>query len=89
MARAFAPIREILILLAVVSFTGIPYTVLMPVFAGQVLHGGPHTFGILMAATGVGAIVGVLWLATRTSVLGLGRTLSIAGALFGLGLIGF
>ncbi len=86
---AFAPIREILILLAVVSFTGIPYTVLMPVFAGQVLHGGAHTYGILMAATGVGAIAGVLWLATRTSVLGLGRTLSIAGALFGLGLIGF
>ncbi|MFI5290415.1 MAG: MFS transporter, partial [Polyangia bacterium] len=86
---AFAPIREILILLAVVSFTGIPYTVLMPVFAGQVLHGGAHTYGILMAATGVGAIAGVLWLATRTSVLGLGRTLSIAGVLFGLGLIGF
>jgi len=85
----FAPIRAILLLLALVSFTGIPYTVLMPIFAGEVLHGGAHTLGILMGATGVGAIVGVLWLASRSSVLGLGRTTWIAGALFGAGLIAF
>ena len=85
----FAPIRAILLLLALVSFTGIPYTVLMPIFAGEVLHGGAHTLGILMGATGVGAIVGVLWLASRSSVLGLGRTMWVAGALFGAGLIAF
>jgi MFS family permease len=85
----FAPIRAILLLLALVSFTGIPYTVLMPIFAGEVLHGGAHTLGILMGATGVGAIVGVLWLASRSSVLGLGRTMWVAGALFGVGLIAF
>jgi MFS family permease len=83
------PIRAILALLALVSFTGIPYTVLMPIFASEVLHGGAHTLGILMAASGVGAVIGALWLASRTSVLGLGRTLSIAGALFGAGLIAF
>ena len=66
-----------------------PYTVLMPIFASQVLHGGPHTLGLLMAATGVGAVAGALWLASRPSVLGLGRTLSVAGALFGAGLIAF
>lgn len=86
---SFAPIRAILLLLAVVSFTGIPYTVLMPLFASQVLHGGPHTFGWLMASTGVGAVIGVLWLASRRSVLGLGRTIAVAGALFGLGLVAF
>jgi MFS family permease len=88
-AASFGPIRAILLLLAVVSFTGIPYTVLMPIFASKVLHGGANTLGILMAATGVGAVVGALWLATRRTVLGLGRTLSIAGAVFGAGLIAF
>src|SRR5262249_34578568 len=61
----FAPIRTILLLLALVSFTGIPYAVLMPVFAATVLHGGPHTLGLLMGASGVGAVLGVLWLAAR------------------------
>ncbi|XXX77507.1 MFS transporter [Sorangium sp. So ce134] len=86
---SFAPIRAILLLLALVSLTGMPYTVLMPVFAGEVLHGGAHTLGLLMAASGVGAVTGALWLASRRSVLGLGRALWIAGALFGLGLVGF
>jgi MFS family permease len=85
----FAPIRAILILLAVVSFTGIPYTVLMPIFATKVLAGGPHLLGILMAASGGGAVAGALWLASRRTVLGLGRILVIAGFCFGVGLIGF
>jgi MFS family permease len=85
----FAPIRAILILLAVVSFTGIPYTVLMPIFANKVLKGGPHLLGILMAASGGGAVAGALWLASRRTVLGLGRTLVVAGFCFGVGLIGF
>ena len=87
--RRFAPIRAILLLLAFISFTAMPYTVLMPIFASEVLHGGPNTLGLLMAATGVGAVVGALWLASRRGVLGLGRTLSWAAAAFGAGLIAF
>jgi MFS family permease len=83
------PIRSILLLLALVSLVGMPYTVLMPVFASTILHGGPHTLGFLMAATGVGALSGAVFLANRRSVLGLGRVIPIMSALFGAGLIGF
>lgn len=83
------PIRSILLLLALVSLLGMPYTVLMPVFAGQVLHGGPHTLGMLMASIGVGALSGALALAGRQSVLGLGRVIPVSAGLFGLALIGF
>lgn len=86
---ASAPIRSILLLLALVSLTGIPYTVLMPVFASRVLGGGPHALGLLMAASGAGAVTGALWLAARRSVLGLGRTLAVAAALFGAALVAF
>lgn len=85
----FHPIRMILLLLAVVSLVGTPYTVLMPVFASNILHGGPHTMGWLMAATGTGALVGAVFLASRRSVLGLGRIIPMASAIFGFGLIGF
>jgi MFS family permease len=83
------PIRSIIVLLAVVSLVGVPYSVLMPVFATQVFHGGPHTLGFLMTASGCGALVGALWLATRKSVVGLGRIIIVASALFGVGLIAF
>lgn len=83
------PIRSIIVLLAVVSLVGVPYSVLMPVFATQVFHGGPHTLGFLMTASGCGALIGALWLATRKSVIGLGRIIIVASALFGVGLIGF
>jgi MFS family permease len=66
-----------------------PYTVLMPIFASTILHGGPHTLGFLMAATGVGALSGAVFLANRRSVLGLGRVIPIMSGLFGAGLIGF
>jgi MFS family permease len=66
-----------------------PYTVLMPIFASTVLHGGPHTLGFLMAATGVGALLGAVFLASRRSVLGLGRVVPLMSGLFGAGLIGF
>jgi len=61
----------------------------MPVFAGKILHGGPQTLGFLLAATGVGALAGTMFLASRRSVLGLGRIIVIASTLFGIGLIGF
>jgi MFS family permease len=83
------PIRSIILLLALVSLVGVPYTVLIPVFAGQILHGGPHTLGLLMASAGTGALTGAIWLASRRSVLGLGRVIPISAALFGVGLVGF
>jgi MFS family permease len=83
----FAPIRSILLLLALVSLVGMQYTVLMPIFAAQVLHGGAHTLGFLMGASGVGALAGATFLATRKNVLGLGRLVPWAAAAFGTGLI--
>ncbi len=88
-AFGFVPIRSLLLLLALISFMGMPYTVLMPVFAGKILHGGPQTLGFLLGATGVGALAGAMFLASRRSVLGLGRIIVIASILFGMGLIGF
>jgi len=88
-AIGFLPIRNILILLAIVSLVGFPYTVLMPIFANEVLHGGPNTLGLLMAASGVGAVSGAAYLAARKSVLGLGRVIPMMSALFGAGLIAF
>jgi MFS family permease len=88
-AFGFAPIRSLIVLLAIVSLVGVPYSVLMPVFATEVFHGGPHTLGLLMTASGCGALAGALWLAARKSVVGLGRVIPIAGASFGAGLILF
>jgi MFS family permease len=88
-AFGFRPIRSIILLLAVVSLVGVPYSVLMPVFATEVFHGGPHTLGLLMTSSGCGALLGALWLAGRRSVIGLGRIIAIASGLFGVGLIAF
>ncbi|MBN1942823.1 MAG: MFS transporter [Phycisphaerae bacterium] len=85
----FAPIRAILLLLATVSLLGVSYTTLMPVFARDILHGGPRMLGLLMAAVGIGAIGGTLFLATRKSVRGLGRVMAAASAFFGAALIAF
>lgn len=85
----FLPIRNLLLLFAVVSLMGMPYTVLMPVFASQVLHGGPHTLGFLMGAAGVGALVSAVLLALRTTVKGLLRMVPTSAALFGAGLVAF
>jgi len=85
----FLPIRTILLLFAVVSLMGMPFVVLMPIFAARVLHGGPHTLGFLMGAMGVGALISALSLAARKTVRGLIRMIPIAAGVFGLGLIGF
>ncbi|MEI7616844.1 MAG: MFS transporter [Actinomycetota bacterium] len=85
----FAPIRSILLLLGLISLIGMPYLVLMPMFAKDILHGGAHTLGFLMAAAGVGALTGGIYLASRKSVLGLWKILTIATAIFGMGLIIF
>jgi MFS family permease len=83
------PIRSILLLLTLVSLLGLPFQVLMPVFASGVLHGGPNTLGILMTATGVGALAGVAALANRKTVLGLGRVIAVSTGVLGLALIAF
>jgi MFS family permease len=88
-AFGFAPIRSVLLLVTLISLMGMPYTVLMPVIAAQVLHGGPHTLGFLMGAMGIGALAGAVYLASRASVVGLGRVISAAAILFGIGLIAF
>ena len=84
----FPPIRAVLILLAIVSLIAQPYTVLMPVIATRILHGGADTLGLLMAATGLGALAGALYLAGRSTVVGLGRVIIVAATIFGASLIG-
>jgi MFS family permease len=85
----FPPMRSALLLLALVSTMGMPYTVLMPAIASGPLHGGPHTLGFLMTASGSGALAGALYLASRSSVLGLGRAIVLATIAFGAGLAMF
>ncbi|MGA8299949.1 MAG: MFS transporter [Terriglobales bacterium] len=85
----FQPIWSILLLLSCISLVGMPYTTLMPIFAGRVLHGGAHTLGFLMAAVGVGALCGAITLAARPSVRGLGRVVPMTAAGFGASLIAF
>ncbi len=88
-AFGFAPIRIVLSLLIVMSILGTPYIVLMPIFAKDILHGGAHTMGLLMSATGGGALCGAIYLASRKTVVGLVRILPLTAILFSLGLIGF
>ena len=81
------PIRSILILMALISFTGLPYIILMPAFTSTVLGGGPGTLGFLMGAGGMGAFAGALSLATRRSLEGLGGFIGRSALLFGLALV--
>lgn len=83
------PIAVILILVGLVSLMGVPYQVLMPVFARDIFHGGPYTLGFLIAMSGVGALIGALYLASRRSTAGLGGLIVLTAALFGVGIIAF
>jgi MFS family permease len=87
--RHTAPIRDLLLLVGLVSLVAMPYTVLMPIFADKILHGGARGLGILMGATGVGALLAALLLAARSGVHGLGRWVTLACAGFGVSLIAF
>ena len=88
-AHQFVPIRTLLILLGFMSLTGLSYGILLPVYARDILHGGPRTLGFLMTGVGVGALCGAVYLALRKSVLGLGRVIVIAITTFGLAAIVF
>lgn len=85
----YDPIRSILALIAFISLVGLPYTVLLPVFASAILHGGPHTFGFLTGATGLGAFISAIALAMRKSIVGLGKRMAITSLTFGAALIAF
>jgi MFS family permease len=88
-AAGFRPIRDILLIFALINLVGMPYILLMPVFAKDVLHGGPSALGFLMGGTGLGALGGAVFLASRKSVLGLGKMIPIAATIFGSSLILF
>ena len=85
----FLPVRSILLLFAILSLLGWPFMVLMPIFAAQVLHGGPNTLGFLMGAVGVGSLISALSMVARRSVRGLTKMIPASAACFGLGLILF
>jgi MFS family permease len=85
----FAPIKAVLLLMMAVSVFGMPYMVLMPVFARDILHGGSHTLGFLMGSAGGGALCGAVYLAQRKTIAGLERIIPLMTGLFSLGLIGF
>ena len=87
--RNTGPIRALLLLLGLVSFVGMPYAVLMPIFAAQILHAGARGLGILMGATGVGALLGAASLAARVGTKGLGKLVAICCGTFGVSLILF
>ncbi len=88
-AFGFPPIRSIILLLAFASLVGMPYVVLMPIFAKDIFHGDSHTLGLLMGTTGLGALAGAIFLASRKNVLGLGRMIVIACSMLGGGVAAF
>jgi MFS family permease len=88
-AAGFPPIRALLLLLAVTSLLGLPYATLMPIFAADILGGGPHTLGFLFGASGLGALAATVYLAWRSSVVGLGRAVIVGTGAFGLSLLAF
>jgi MFS family permease len=83
------PVRALLLLVAFVSIFGLPYSVLMPIFASEILHGGPRILGVLLGASGIGALMGALTLAARRNVHGLGRLVALSVAIFAVVLILF
>lgn len=88
-AFGFPPIRAIILLLALVSFWGMQYTVLVPIFATKILNGGPDALGYLMAASGIGAFFGAVYLSTRKSIVGIGKIIAYSPAVLGIAIIGF
>ncbi len=88
-AFGFPPIRALIVIVALLSLFGMPFTVLLPVFARDVLHGGANTLGYLMGASGFGALGGALFLAQRKSVEGLGKVIILMMLLFGVSLMAF
>jgi MFS family permease len=85
----FMPIKTVLIMLGISSIAGMSYPTIMPIFATRILHGAPSTLGLLLGAAGLGSLGGALYLASRKSILGLGRIIPKAAAFSGVALIAF
>lgn len=88
-AFGFAPIRTILLMVGLVSFLGVNFVVVLPIFSNEILHGDANTLGLLMAASGVGSLIAALQLSLRREVRGLGQLVAIAPIIYGLGMIAF
>jgi MFS family permease len=88
-AFGFAPVRAILIMVGLVSFLGVNFVVILPIFANEILHGNANTLGLLMAASGVGSLIAAVQLSLRREIRGLGRLVAIAPIIYGLGMIAF
>ena len=88
-AFGFPPIRSVLMMMSLLGFMGLPYVVLTPIFATQILHGGPQTLSYLMTASAVGAFIASIYLSSRSSVIGLENTIALAPRLLGIGFIAF
>ena len=88
-AFGFAPMRALIVVVAMISFVGFSYVVLTPVFARDIFHGDARTLGYLMAASGVGALIGAVYLGTRSTVRGLGNVITVGGVMMGTGIVGF
>lgn len=85
----FPPIRDLILIVSMLSMVAMSFPVLLPFFASGVLHGGSHTYGFLVSANGLGALAGTIFLAMRRNVLGLGRVIMVAFFMFGTGLVIF
>ena len=88
-AYQFMPIRTLLMLVWLVSLVGGGFQTMMPVFARDIFHGGPRTLGLLMGATGLGALSGAIFLANRQNARGLGKIIALMAGLFGVGVMLF
>lgn len=83
------PLRYALGLVALFSIAGTPYLVLMPVFAREVFNGGAQQLGLLVGASGLGALAAALHLAQRKSNAGLERVIVVSAVLAVMGLVLF
>lgn len=88
-AFGFAPVRSILLMVGLVSFLGINFVVILPIYSHEILHGNANTLGLLMAASGVGSLIAAVHLSLRRGIQGLGRLVAIAPIIYGLGMIAF
>jgi MFS family permease len=86
---ASKPIRALLILVALVSFSGLQYSVLMPIFADQIFHSGAHGLGVLLGINGAGALCGALVMAAKRGLTGLSRWIAVAAVIFSLSIVAF
>ncbi|HEY9662056.1 MAG TPA: MFS transporter, partial [Allocoleopsis sp.] len=88
-AFGFAPVRSILMMVGMVSFLGVNFVVILPIFSNEILHGDANTLGLMMAASGVGSLIAAVLLSLRREVRGLGLWVAIAPIIYGLGMIAF